>query len=466
MKFFGTDGIRGTWGQAPFDEYTLACIAAALAEYVETLPMKAPDEVKKVVIGHDGRSSAGDISKALAAAFAAAHIGAESPGLLTTPALAYATRAGRYRLGVMISASHNPAQDNGIKLFTEKGHKLADADEESIEAGIRRFLISPPPPAPPAEVKLQPQLTGLYAQHLHSLMEPLPQLERRTLVLDCANGGISNLAPEVFRHHHFAVLPIHNKPDGHNINLKCGALHPEACADAVKQQQADLGLSFDGDGDRLLASDRKGRILTGDHLLLALTLAARKRGTLKGSGAVGTVMSNFFLDEAFNAEELKLVRSDVGDRNVWSAMAEQGMNYGGEQSGHIIASDFAPTGDGLLTALLFLSAMAELETTPEAFRKKYQPYPQGLKSLRVPDKRPIADLKKLAGVSAALQTELEGHGRLLIRYSGTEPKLRLMVEAPHTAQVKDALHRMEAAVLKDFGMDEPTLAGGDTPAVQ
>ncbi len=452
MKFFGTDGIRGTWGQAPFDDYTLAAIAAALAEYTETLPALAPDEIKSVLIGHDGRSSAGDITKTLAAGFAACHIRAESPGLITTPALAYATRAGRHRLGVMISASHNPAQDNGIKLFTEKGHKLTGGDEESIESGIRRFLIAPPPPAGPAEVKLQPQLAGLYAQHLHSQLEPLPPLERRTLVLDCANGGISNLAPEVFRHHHFTVLPIHNKPDGHNINLKCGALHPEICAAAVKQQQADLGLCFDGDGDRLLIADRKGRILTGDHLLLALTLAARKRGALKGDGAVGTVMSNFFLDEAFAAESLKLIRSDVGDRNVWSAMAEHGMNYGGEQSGHLIAADYAPTGDGLLTALLFLAAMAELETTPEAFRKKYPPYPQGLKSLRVPDKRPIAELKKLDEVSAALKTELEGHGRLLIRYSGTEPKLRLMVEAPHTAQVKDALHRLESAVYEDFGI--------------
>ncbi len=452
MKFFGTDGIRGTWGQAPFDEYTLSAIAAAFAEFAAGLPDPDPARPGRAVIGHDGRASAGDISRALAAALAAKGVACESPGLTSTPALAYATRAGRYRLGIMISASHNPAADNGLKLFAADGAKVDDAAEAAIEDWIRRFLVEPPPKWPEAKLAVRQDLEGFYAMRLQHALEDWPAPPGAAVVVDCANGGVSRLAPDILRRFHLTVIPIHYAPDGHNINLDCGAMHPEVCAAEVKARAAELGLSFDGDGDRLLAADKKGRILSGDHLLLAIALAAKKRGTLKGGGVAGTVMANFFLEEALARHELTLVRADVGDKQVAAAMAEHGMNFGGEQSGHLIARDFAPSGDGLLTALLFMGAMSELHETADSFLSLHPAYPQGLKSIRIPDKRELSALTRLALVREALERELGGHGRVLVRYSGTEPKIRLMAEAPHTAEVKDAIHRMETAVCEDFGI--------------
>ena len=455
MKFFGTDGIRGTWGQAPFDEYTLAAIAAAFADHAAARPGAAGETAGKVVIGHDGRASAGDITGALARAFSARGLAVESTGLTSTPSLAYAARAGRYRLGVMISASHNLAADNGLKLFGGDGKKIADADEEAIEELIRGHLVTPPSAGGDGKVALKNTLEGMYAQHLQHLLSDFPAPPALTMVVDCANGGTSHIAPDLLRGQHFTVIPIHYAPDGHNINDRCGALHPETCAAEVKSREADLGLSFDGDGDRLLVADMKGKILSGDHLLLAMVLAAKKRGTLKGNGAVGTTMSNFFLEEAFAAEGLELVRADVGDRNVAREMTARGMNFGGEQSGHLISSDHAPHGDGLLTALLFIAALGELDTTADQFFKAHTPYPQGLKSLRVPDKRPLEQLDGLNAEIKTLEDELHGHGRVVVRYSGTEPKIRLMVEAPRSAAVRDALHRLETAAHKDFDLPAP-----------
>lgn len=452
MKFFGTDGIRGAWGQAPFDEYTLNAIAAAFAEHASALPDPEPSQPARVVIGHDGRASAGDITRVIAGALAARGIACESPGLTSTPALAYATRSGRFRMGVMISASHNPASDNGLKLFTAAGAKYDDAAELALEDLIRKYLVEPPPPFPDGKVTVRPDLEGIYALRLEHLMENWAPIGSPTVVIDCANGGMSHLAPDILRRFKLGVHPIHAAPDGFNINRDCGAMHPEVCAREVKAKTADLGLCFDGDGDRLLGADSRGHVVSGDHILLAIALAAKRRGTLKGDGVVGTVMANFFLEEALARHQLKLVRADVGDKQVAAALEREGMNFGGEQSGHIIAKDFAPSGDGLLTALLWMGALRELNETADSILTLYPAFPQGLKSLRVPDKRPLEQLAHLQAVKHELEQDLSGHGRILIRYSGTEPKIRLMAEAPHTAEVKEAIHRMEMAVYEDFGI--------------
>jgi len=445
-QFFGTDGIRGRAGEAPLDAATVQTIGRAI---VRALGIPAP----RVLIGRDTRESGPAIEQHLAAGLAAEGAHPESAGIIPTPAIAHlarersgARRKG-YHLGVVISASHNPYQDNGIKVFGGAGRKFSTDLEDKTEAIIAELSGQPMHEARGVE---QRELARPYLAHLKRSFGAT-SLKGLHLAIDCANGATSFLAPRLFEELGARVTAIHHQPDGRNINEGCGATHAETVAKKVKEVGADLGLAFDGDGDRCILADSTGLVVDGDHVLFLTARHLQSKGALKGGAVVATVMSNMGLEVALGKAGIPLVRTAVGDRNVLEEMERRGANLGGEQSGHVIFLDHEPTGDGMLTGLKVLELLKASGRPLHDLAAELVVYPQILINVRVRERADIEAIPEIKSQLDRARAALDGRGRLVVRYSGTEALLRVMAEGPDEAEVRALAQGIVDAVKARLG---------------
>jgi phosphoglucosamine mutase len=421
-QLFGTDGIRGVAGEYPLDRATIYAIGRACGARLFRAGAGA-----RVVLGQDTRQSSAWIAATIAAGLRDAGCGIASAGVLTTPGVAYLARSHGFAAGVVISASHNPWRDNGIKLFSRDGRKLPD----DVEAGIERRIEASAGAAPRA-ASPDPSLPHLYVDHLAGSLPN--RLDGLTVLIDAANGAAFQVAPLAFRAAGARVLPIAVAPDGRNINEACGALHPEAMARAVVRERADFGLALDGDADRIVLADRTGHLLDGDDVLYLWTHELIREGR-KPAAVVGTVMSNYGLEQALSALGVGLLRAPVGDRYVVELMERNGALLGGEPSGHLIRSDLTTTGDGTLTGL-HVAALVAASGRPLGALPRFEHTPQLLRNVRVKERVPLEEVSLLGDEMKRAESRLAGRGRLLVRYSGTEPLLRIMVEGEDAALVE------------------------------
>jgi phosphoglucosamine mutase len=442
-QLFGTDGIRGVAGQFPLDPAATHAFGLALGTVARHLG-PAP----KVIIGMDTRESGPWIAAQVAGGLEEAGVGVQFAGVVTTPGVAFLTRTDSFVAGVMISASHNPYRDNGIKVFGHSGYKLPDAEEHAIEEEIFRLLASGVEPAP-AQLSVDERLDRRYLDNLLStISSPLPPFR---LALDCGNGAASQLAPDLFRRAGAEVGAICCAPDGRNINLGCGALHLERLRDAVLAQGADVGVAFDGDADRSIFVSKSGRIVDGDAVLLIAARALRDRGRLPGNLVVATVMSNLGLERALDRLGIRLARTAVGDKYVLEEMLRSGAALGGEQSGHILFAAHSTTGDGMLTALQIFAIMAESGLGLDELIADLATFPQRLVNVRVREKKTLSELPSVARAVQDCEAELGASGRVLVRFSGTEPLARVMVEAVDQRQVDECSARIAGAIEREIG---------------
>ncbi len=442
-SFFGTDGIRGKANEFPLIPEFATKLARAVCEVIEI------GEEESVVIGLDTRVSGVMLEAAMTAGFLAEGVSVHHLGVVSTPVTAYMTRETNAAAGIMITASHNPYEDNGIKIFNDDGYKLSDEQEEEIEAllededagmtlGDVGLSMSPENPE------------GLYYQRLSSIAEGV-DLSGLKVVVDCANGATCFSAPGFLQSLGVEVIPMAVEPDGKNINKDCGAVHPEAAAQLVREHGADLGVCFDGDGDRLIMIDETGAVITGDRILCLAALAMKARGELKNDTLVATVMSNLGLRDALAAAGITLETTGVGDKLVMERMLEGGFSLGGENSGHIIFGDYTTTGDGLLSALVVLAELRKTGQPLSQLADCMSEYPQLLTNLYVNDKPEIEDVPKLATAIKEATAALTTTGRTLVRYSGTEKKIRVLVEAKEQADVDFWSDHICKAVKKTIG---------------
>lgn len=428
-KLFGTDGIRGVADAFPLDPQTSFAIGRALGHHL------GRNARRRVMIGQDTRESSSAIAGTVAAGLQAADVEVESAGVITTPGVAVLARTQGFDAGVVISASHNPWTDNGIKIFGGNGYKLADEVELEIEREIFTLLADPAQAQVQVPETLPPTLPGnaslrdAYLDWLRSRCDPA-QLGKLKLVVDCANGAATELAVELFRGSSVEVRLTHNHPDGRNINEHCGALHPDVVARAVLRAEADAGVTFDGDADRALFASESGKVVNGDGVLLLLARDMQARGLLRGDTVVATTMSNMGLEAALKRSGIRMLRAPVGDKYVLEEMQKIGATLGGEQSGHIIFRDGdATTGDGLLTALRLLDAVRRSRRSLADLVNDLKVFPQVIKNVRVREKKPLMDIAPVAEAIRAAERELDGNGRVVVRYSGTEALARVMIEA-------------------------------------
>jgi len=399
-----------------------------------------------VVIGKDTRLSGYMIEPALTAGFISAGMDVMLVGPLPTPAIAFLTRSMRCDLGVMISASHNPFEDNGIKLFGPDGHKLSD----EVEAEIERLMSALDgdglaPPHALGRAKRYEDARGRYIENLKRSFPRDLDLSGVRLVVDCANGAAYHIAPDLFFELGAEVVPVACEPNGTNINLSCGSTHPETVRERVLAEGADLGIALDGDADRLVLVDEKGNFVDGDQMLALIAREWQEQGRLSGGAVAATVMSNLGLERYLAGLGLGLLRTRVGDRYVFETMRSHGLNLGGEPSGHIILSDFATTGDGLLAALQILAVMQRTRRPLSEVGRPFTPLPQRLRNLRS-EARPDLGRPGIRKAIAEAERRLADRGRLVVRPSGTEPVIRVMVEAEDEALVEEVLDRLAEAI--------------------
>ena len=427
MKLFGTDGIRGKAGQAPLEPKTVARVGAAL---VRAFPQDSPH---RFVIGRDTRESGTWIEDELARGLTSAGATVVSAGVVPTPAVAYLARTEGFDAGLVISASHNPYEDNGIKVFGGSGTKLTEQLETSVEQLVADSSWS----VPDREGVIDRQdLAPHYVEHLELIMKDAGPLAGSHLVVDCANGATNEIAPRLFKAMRFDVQSIGVSPNGRNINLDCGSTHLEGLARTVVQSKARLGVAFDGDGDRALFVDHAGHVVDGDAVLLMAALYLKDRNRLPGNAVVATVMSNIGLEIALRDRGIAMVRTQVGDKYVMEEMIKRGIALGGEQSGHIIFSDHLFTGDGLATALNVLRIMADTGKELSELAAALVCYPQVLVNVRVREKTDLKTVPQIASTMEKVEQRLAGNGRLLVRYSGTEPLLRIMLEGKDDGEIR------------------------------
>jgi len=445
-KLFGTDGIRGVAREFPLDRRTVYAIGQALGHHL-------PQGPRRIVIGQDTRESSPWIAEVLSAGLRDSGVQIDTAGVITTPGVAYLAHTQGFSAGVVISASHNPWQDNGIKIFGGDGYKLADAIELEIEAEIFALLNSTYKfdPAIPLGSSL-PGDTRLRAAYVEWLGRPIPGAERLKVVVDCANGAASPLAPEVLQRTGLQAEIIHNAPDGRNINENCGALHPNVVAADVVRQKADLGICFDGDADRALFADNNGNIVNGDAVMLLLARELKQRGELAKDTVVATTMSNMGLEIALREAGVQMLRAPVGDKYVLEEMKRTGAVLGGEQSGHIILSRESTTGDGLLTAIHVIEILCRSGKSISELVAGLKVFPQTIKNVRVRDKRPLEQLPEVMSAIRSAEQELNGNGRVNVRYSGTESLARVMVEAPTIETVNKHADTIAGAIQKALGV--------------
>jgi phosphoglucosamine mutase len=436
MKLFGTDGIRGKAGHAPLVPDTVARVGAAL---VKAMVAHDPSHRLRYVIGRDTRESGTWIEDELARGLTSEGATVVSAGVVPTPAIAYLARTEGFDAGIVISASHNPYEDNGIKVFGGSGTKVSEHLESEVEKLVADPTWSVPAPLRDDGSARQAQRQDLcahYVQHLQEIMKPAGSLAGSKIVIDCANGATAPIAPAVFRDLGLDVEAIGVTPNGRNINLDCGSTHLDGLAKAVVASGARLGVAFDGDGDRALFVDHHGRVVDGDAILLMGAIYLKDRGRLPGPAVVATVMSNIGLEIALRDRGIEMVRTAVGDKYVMEEMVRRGFALGGEQSGHVIFSDHLFTGDGLATALNVLRIMADTGKELADLAAALVTYPQVLVNVRVKQKTDLKTVPAIADAMKKVEERLAGNGRLLVRYSGTEPLLRIMLEGKDDGEIK------------------------------
>jgi phosphoglucosamine mutase len=443
-KYFGTDGIRGTYGDALINPEFAYRLGSALAQY---LAEQKPNLPLNIVIGRDTRISGPELSNAITQGFNLHGVFVHDVGIVPTPAVAQSVLEQHADLGIAITASHNPASDNGIKLFDANGCKFDDSVEDRIEA-----MVDEEPPAPtsrPAPKSYPLDGSAFYINYLRSLLDQ-NCMSGWKIVLDLANGATCETSPAVFSRWGALLHLIGDNPNGENINAGVGSEHPDLLGQAVVKNEANIGIAHDGDGDRLVVCDENGDVVDGDILLGLFALYALKSGTLRHNTLVSTIQSNLGLDHAIRAAGGKVERVDVGDRNVAHRMRELDVNIGGENSGHIIFSDFATTGDGLLAAVKLIDLMCKTGKPLSVLRKEIELFPQETCNLRVTEKKPLETLKNLSKAIAEIEADFGDQGRVLIRYSGTEPKLRMLVEGKDEKRVAKALKTLEKSARADL----------------
>jgi phosphoglucosamine mutase len=443
-KLFGTDGVRGTAGAPPLDPQTVRRLGAAL---VRALPHGTASP--QFLVGRDTRESGGWIEAELAHGACGEGATVTSAGVVPTPAVAFLTRTGTYDAGVVISASHNPYEDNGIKVFSGKGEKFTEAVERDVEAimadGAWSARGGDAGPVPRAD------LVDAYLDHLRAVFPEASKIDAFPIVLDCANGATTTAAPELFNSLGFETIVIGNRPDGRNINLACGSTHPEKLAETVVARGCAMGVAFDGDGDRAIFVDHRGHVVDGDAVLLMCGRQLQREGRLKGNAIVATVMSNIGLELALKPLGIELVRTSVGDKYVMEEMLNRDLSLGGEQSGHIIFSDYLFTGDGLCTALNVLRTVALTGRSLADLAADLTTYPQVLLNVRVRQKVELHTVPAVAAAIARVEARVAGQGRLLIRYSGTEPLLRVMLEGRQQDEIRGWAQEIVDVVKEHLG---------------
>lgn len=442
--YFGTDGIRGQANSHPMTAEVALRVGLAAGK----LFMSQDERRHMVVIGKDTRLSGYMVEPALVAGFASVGMDVRLLGPMPTPGVAMMTRSLRADLGVMISASHNAYIDNGIKLFGPDGYKLSDARELEIEALMDQGLADGL--AAPTKLGRVARVDDSQARYVEIAKATFPRrlsLAGLRVVIDCAHGAAYKVAPVVLYELGAEVIKIGVDPNGTNINEECGSTHPEAMARAVKEYRADIGIALDGDADRLLICDEKGHVVDGDQIMAIIADAWARNNQLTGGGVVATVMSNLGLERFLAARDLKLERTQVGDRYVMARMREGGFNLGGEQSGHMIMSDYSTTGDGLLAALQVLAVLKDSDQPMSLLARQFEPVPQLLENVRFAGGKPL-ETEQVKGVIAEAEHRLNGSGRIVVRASGTEPLIRVMAEGDDEKLVSQVVKDIVGAVKK------------------
>jgi phosphoglucosamine mutase len=446
-RLFGTDGVRGKAGDYPLDHETVARLGGALVRAMGRTA--TPARPLRFLVGRDTRESGEWIERELARGVHSAGAEITTAGVIPTPAIAYVTRAMGFDAGIVISASHNPFEDNGIKVFSGKGEKFTEALEREVEAIIhdRAWSVTGSADAPVDRT----DVIEAYIAHARLALPGAERLGRFRLAIDTANGATTTVAPRLFRELGFDLHVLSAAPDGRNINLDCGSTHPEQLARAVRAEGCRMGVAFDGDGDRAIFVDAQGRIVDGDAVLLMCARHWKAGGRLKGNGVVATVMSNIGLEIALRESRIDLVRTAVGDKYVMEEMIKRDLSIGGEQSGHIIFSEHLFTGDGIVTALSVLRVMTESGRELADLASELVTYPQVLVNVRVRQKQDLSAVQPVAEAMARVEQRLAGEGRLLVRYSGTEPLLRVMIEGKDQLQIQTWAAEIANAVRQHLG---------------
>ncbi len=452
-RLFGTDGIRAAAGEYPLDEHTVFLIGRALGEF-----LRQAEAAPSLVFGEDTRESSPWIAETLATGLAEEGAESVSAGVLPTPGVAYLSRIQGFSAGVMISASHNPYSDNGIKVFSRSGYKLPDESELAVEQTIFRLATEQANPAvssrqvpPGGRLKQDASLQGRYQDFLCSLVSGGVTFSGLRMVLDCANGAASAVAPELFRRLGAEVIAIHASPNGRNINLECGSLHPESLRVRVPAERADLGVAFDGDADRALFVTANGNLVDGDGVLFLAARHMLAQGWLKNCVVVATIMSNLGLEAALGATGVRLRRTPVGDKYVLEEMLRCGASLGGEQSGHIIFGGDHTTGDGLLSALRVAEIVTATGRPLDALVSELKPFPQVIRNVAVRGKVPLEELPEVWAAIRSAQEHFGLIGRVVVRYSGTESLVRIMIEGEKEAQVRRYAELIAAAFHRTIG---------------
>jgi phosphoglucosamine mutase len=447
---FGTDGIRGVAGEYPLDHATVWKVGCALGR---VLRESEGSEPVRVVLGRDTRESGDWLSSLMARGLAATGAEVSDVGVITTPGVAFLTRHHRFGTGVVISASHNPYRDNGIKILSTAGTKLPESVELRVEETMGKLQM--PSPAMFSIAGRRSELVHDYLHFLEGLASKEAStnsgLRIRRVVVDCANGAASEIGPELMRRIGVEPIVLNAAPDGRNINLNCGSLHPQAMADATRAVGADLGVAFDGDADRAIFASSTGRLLDGDHVLYAASRFFADRGELRGGAVVGTLMTNFALELALTRRSIGLKRTPVGDRYVLEEMLRSGSNLGGEPSGHIIFADQSLAGDGLITLLEILRIMTETGESLDELVHDYSPLPQLIVNVPVRTKPPLELIPAVVEAIESCRRDIDGNGRAVVRYSGTELLARVMVEAEDAGIVRRHAHGIAAAIENAIG---------------
>jgi phosphoglucosamine mutase len=452
-KLFGTDGIRGIAGEFPLDQRTIDLIGRSLVFNLTAELGRSPS----IVIGRDTRESGEWIEAALAAGAAAEGARIESSGVITTPGVAFLTRTLPFDAGVVISASHNQFRDNGIKVFSPSGKKLADEVERKIEGAIAASnsgsRTNHHEGAGSVRPKVNDAYDAMYQDYLVSEVGQGLDLSGSLMAIDCANGAAHQIAPAVFARLGARVTLLGVEPDGRNINEACGSLHPELLQGIVREEGLDFGIAFDGDADRVVFVDSAGGIVDGDHMMLILADYLESQGKLNGSVVVTTVMSNIGLEIALNQRGIEMVRTSVGDRYVLDELLSRRACLGGEQSGHIIFPDISLAGDGIITALEVLRAVRHAGRPLAELAGQLERYPQILINLKVREKPPLDSRPRIKSVVDSVQNKLQGQGRVLVRYSGTENLARVMIEGQDQVEIQQHAARIADAIKAEIGSD-------------
>ena len=448
-QLFGTDGIRGVAGQYPLDPATVFAFGLALAD-----DARRAHANPEILIGADTRESSSWIAEMVAGGLARGGAAVRYAGVITTPGIAFLTRSGPFVAGVMISASHNPYRDNGLKVFGHSGFKLPDAEERAVEQEILSLVEAGVSPTP-TRLAVDESLESQYIEYLLSTVTV--RLDAVRLIVDCGNGASYRLAPELFRRLGAQVTAIEAAPNGRNINLNCGAMHlgglqHAVLAAAASSGPADFGVAFDGDADRAIFVAPSGRIVDGDSVLLAAARALKSAGHLPGDIVVATVMSNLGLQQALERHGIRLLRAAVGDKYVLEEMVRTGAMLGGEQSGHVIFREYATTGDGMLTALRLFEIARCCAMSLDELTADFQAFPQKLVNIPVRQKKDFADMPGVAREISLLEQRMGSAGRVLVRYSGTELLARVMVEASEQEVVDTGTARIAEAIRREIGV--------------